>query len=121
MANTTIEFTTEDEDGNEVVHDLPARFEVCPRCGGTGTHVNPSIDGHGITEEERERDWSPEEWDQYLTGFYDVTCYECRGLRVVRIVDEATCDPQLLKEYRKQLREDEAYNRMCEMERRYGA
>jgi hypothetical protein len=115
-----IEWTEYTDDGDELPHELPARYEVCPRCRGTGSHVNPSIDGHGITEEERERDWSDEDWERYLTGFYDVTCYDCKGLRVVKVVDRDACDSELLARYEADLSENEAYERMCEAERRYG-
>jgi hypothetical protein len=120
MAETlTIEWT-EYIDDDEIPHELPAKYEVCPRCRGAGSHTNPSIDGHGITEEERERDWSDEDWERYLNGFYDVTCYECRGLRVVKVVDRENCDSELLARYDKDRADDAAYERMCEMERRYG-
>ena len=39
-------------DGAELELALPAKFEVCHRCQGTGTHTNPSIDGNGITASE---------------------------------------------------------------------
>jgi len=42
---TTVRFTVEDDDGEEHVHELPARWEVCGRCDGEGAHVNPSVDG----------------------------------------------------------------------------
>lgn len=116
-----IDFTTEDDDGNEIIHELPACYEVCSRCSGTGSHVNPSIDGHGITEEEWDRDWSYEERDDYMSGVYDVTCYECGGLRVVLVVDEKTCDKDLLRAYHRDQAEDRAYQNMCEMERKMGA
>lgn len=121
MSTTTIEWTEYTDDDDEIVHELPATFEVCPRCRGAGSHVNPAIDGHGITMDEWENEWSPDEQDTYLSGGYDVTCYECKGLRVVKVVDEAACDPQLLKAYHRHLREEAEYQRMCEMERRYGA
>ena len=31
---------------------FPAKYVVCPRCHGAGTHVNPAIDGNGIGSEE---------------------------------------------------------------------
>jgi hypothetical protein len=121
MSTETIEWSTEDENGSEIVHELPARLEVCPRCRGKGSHVNPSIDGHGITQEERERDWSDDEWDGYLRGDYDVNCYECDGLRVVAVVDRDSCDPDLLKQYDQDQAEEAAFQRMCQAERDMGA
>lgn len=83
-----VRFVLEDEDGNEVEHKLPAKYEVCHRCQGEGTHVNPNVDGHGITAEEWERDWDDESREAYFEGRYDVPCEECDGDRVVAVVDE---------------------------------
>jgi RecJ-like exonuclease len=116
-----IEFATEDNEGNETIHELPARCEVCPRCRGTGSHINPSIDGHGICEDEWERDWSREEREDYMSGVYDVTCYKCKGKRVVVVVDRDLCDQELLRAYDRDQTEERAYEHMCEMERKYGA
>ena len=66
---------------------LPTRFEVCDRCSGHGTHVNPAIDGHGVTADEW-NDWGEESQSMYLSGGYDVSCHECDGMRVVLIVVE---------------------------------
>jgi hypothetical protein len=72
------EFVVVDEQGDE--HELPTRFEVCGRCDGKGTHVNPSVDEHGISPEEFRDD--PDFEEAYFGGVYDVTCYDCRGERV---------------------------------------
>jgi hypothetical protein len=84
--NLTIELNDE-ETGDDVAHDLPAKFEVCPTCEGKGSHVNPSIDSHGISREEFDAD--PEFEEAYFAGRYDVTCHECKGQRVVLVVDES--------------------------------
>lgn len=76
----------DDEDADrDVPATLPLKYDVCPVCAGKGTYVNPSIDEHGITAEERDRDWSPEDWEGYMGGAYDVTCACCQGLRVVLV------------------------------------
>lgn len=117
----TIEHYDENDeyDGDTEV-SIPAKYEVCPRCRGRGKHVNPNIDGHGISAEEWDRDWSQEERERYLSGGYDVTCEECKGLRVVLEPDEETADPGLLKEYYEQQRADADYRREREIERRMG-
>jgi hypothetical protein len=56
-------------------------WEVCSVCRGNGQHVNPSIDAHGITWEEFDED--PDFKEEYFSGLYNVTCYECKGLRVL--------------------------------------
>ena len=87
MAKTKKTFSYEDGDGVEHEVELPGSFEVCGSCRGEGTHVNPSIDGNGITSEEWEHDWDDESREMYMSGGYDVTCYECNGARVVWDVD----------------------------------
>ena len=86
----TVNLYYENDDGEEVEeeYDFPMKFEVCGLCNGKGSHVNPSIDSHGISAEEWDRDWSYEDRETYMSGGYDVSCYECDGQRVV---------PELLK------------------------
>lgn len=115
--NPTITFV----DDNDEEHELPARWRVCGTCDGRGTHVNPSVDGHGIGAEEWERDWSDEEREGYFRGDYDVTCYECKGRTTVMAVDRESCDPELYKKYQEHLREERSYAAMEEMERKMGA
>lgn len=78
----------EDEDGGEREVGIPVSFEVCGTCEGKGRHVNPSVDAHGITGDEWAQ-WSFEERETYLSGGYDVECYECAGKRVVPVPAEA--------------------------------
>lgn len=61
---------------------MTEEFAVCPTCRGKGTHVNPSIDAHGITSEEMD-DLGDDFREDYISGHYDVLCAECNGLRVV--------------------------------------
>lgn len=111
------------EDDDEVVYTLPAKYEVCPTCEGSGKHVNPSIDSHGISAEEFRED--PGFAEDYFRGMYDVPCYECGGRNVVPRIDEGACvsdeDKRALKAWREQLIADADYRRMCEYERRMGA
>jgi len=112
---TTIQFT--DDDGNE--HELPTKYEVCHQCNGHGSHVNPSIDGHGISREEFDAD--PDFEEAYFAGRYDVQCYTCKGLRVVPEVDETQVSPDLLAAYHAHLDSEAEYRQMCRMERMMGA
>jgi hypothetical protein len=64
---------------------LPSKFVVCPRCEGEGKHVNPNVDGNGISAEEFAED--PDFAESYFSGVYDVRCEECHGERVVSAVD----------------------------------
>lgn len=121
-----IEFTYENDDGEEVVVEFPAKYEVCGRCQGEGKHVNPSIDGHGITMDEwYGPDWDDESRDTYMSGGYDVTCHECKGERVVLFVDEDVVDkdPKYKDDwerYQKHQDDEDRYRAECEFERRMG-
>jgi len=75
---------------------VSCRFDVCPTCEGKGTHVNPNIDAQGITAEEWDRDWSREEQVDYISGVFDVSCYKCKGIRVVPVPSNYNC-PDILK------------------------
>lgn len=66
--------------------EVQTKKEVCERCKGEGSHVNPSIDGNGITAQEM-HDAGEEFSDNYRAGVYDVQCEECKGLRVIDVVD----------------------------------
>lgn len=122
-----IQFTIENEDGEESVVDLPTKFTVCPRCEGHGTHLHPDIGGHAYTSEEFNESFDYEEREEYFRhgGRYDVACEECNGLRVVSVVNEEELQQtddgkELLKEYNKHLDNEYDYRRMCEDERRFG-
>ena len=71
-----------DEEGNEIETIVPSRVEVCPHCGGQGRQVPRSFGD--VTDLIRE---DPDFGEEYFAGAYDVTCVECRGLRVVREID----------------------------------
>jgi len=96
----TITITLFDEDGEEVQHELPATNEVCNRCQGFGTHTNPNIDGNGITQSEWE-EWDRDDRESYLNGEYDVSCEECHGNKVVRVVDQDVCSLEQKKLFEK--------------------
>lgn len=82
----------ENDDGDEVEVEVPAKFEVCPKCEGSGSHVNKAVDGHGISREEFDQD--PDFEEAYFSGRYDVTCTECDGLRVAEVIDHDLCTPE---------------------------
>lgn len=86
----TVTLTIWNPEGEEVETDFPAKFDVCGTCEGRGSHVNPSIDRNGITEEEFNED--PDFRESYFSGAYDMQCVECKGLRVVPVVNLEACD-----------------------------
>jgi len=71
-------------------YELATRMEVCPTCRGYGTHVNPAVDAGGFEPDD------PADIEDYLSGVYDVVCYECGGANVVPVVDEARNSDALL-------------------------
>jgi len=96
---TSIVFIEERDDGEEVEHVLPARWEICDRCEGDGHHVNPSIDGNGLTAE----DFEDEDFREgYFGGRYDVRCFTCSGSGKVLVVDAERADKRLLEAYERQ-------------------
>ena len=100
---------------------VPVRFGVCETCEGRGTHVNPSIDAHGIGAEEWMHDWDDEEREGYLNGRYDVECAECKGLRVVEVLDENTAADEVKAAWDNWLAESWSSWAEQEAERRMGA
>jgi hypothetical protein len=72
---------------------LPAKRVVCPQCDGTGKHVNPAIDGHGLSAEDFAED--PDFAESYFSGDYDVCCETCNGSNIIDEVDEYACKKRL--------------------------
>ncbi len=98
-------FTFPLNDNEEFSGYLPVQYVVCPRCEGSGAHVNPSIDGNGLSEELRaDYDFM----EDYMAGVYDIVCECCNGKRVVAEPDFAKWKPGLVAAYRAHL-EEEAY------------
>ena len=116
----TVELETDDGDFVDV--ELPSKFELCPRCDGRGSHVNPSVDGDGLTREDFEQD--PDLEESYFSGVYDVACEECKGLRVGEVPDEEECKRCKLFDQLEAHREAEAdrasYRRECAHEAKMG-
>lgn len=83
-----------DEDDGEYMLALPARYEICDRCRGKGTHTNPNIDGNGISEDEWD-EWGEDEQEMYLSGGYDVRCEEGCDDGKVLVIDEGAVDKSL--------------------------
>lgn len=106
-----------DGDGNET--ELPTVWKVCARCHGEGKHVNPSIDGNGITAEEFAED--PDFREEYFAGAYDVKCYECAGKRVVKVVDEEKLTEEQRRAWYEQEEDRALTDSIYRAERRMGA
>lgn len=76
-------------------YSLPMHKEVCDVCRGEGKMVNRSIDGNGLSPDDYDLD--EDFWDDYHSGYYDVTCDECNGLRVIDVVDSEAMSAEMLK------------------------
>jgi hypothetical protein len=70
----------------EEMVSYPSKYTICEICEGKGKHTNPSIDGNGLTSSDVE-DWDDDTWENYRGGLYDVSCWLCKGERVVEIID----------------------------------
>lgn len=115
-------FTVEDEiTGEEVEHKLPAKWVICDRCRGNGKHVNPNVDGHGISREEFDED--PDFEEAYFAGRYDVRCEADCNDGKVPAVDEENLTEAMKKTYERYLklqdeearyRTEDAYTRRME-------
>jgi hypothetical protein len=93
--------------------------EVCERCRGEGSHVNPNIDGHGLSQEDFDED--PDFKENYMSGVYDVQCEECKGLRVVDVPDIESLPKELQEDYWRREQADRDSDAEVEAERRYFA
>jgi hypothetical protein len=76
----------DDGDGERDI-EFPATVEVCDVCDGAGRHVNPSIDGNGITSEDM-AELGDDFREDYFSGAYDVQCRQCHGRNVMLVIDE---------------------------------
>lgn len=107
-------FTWYNEEGEEVSHIFPVTNEVCDRCEGYGTHLNPSIGNHGYSMEEFRESFDEEEAAEYFRrgGRYDVQCEECHGAKVVPVVDEKKLTPEQKKLFEEYCESEEESARM---------
>ena len=109
----------EDDDGEEESVTVALKYEVCPTCEGKGKHVNPSIDCDGLTAEDFAED--PDFREEYMSGRYDVTCYGCKGKRVVLELDRDSVDTTVLARIDSMLQERDEDEAERAAERRMGA
>jgi RecJ-like exonuclease len=101
-----------DNDETEII--LPLEWGVCPICQGNGSHVNSTIDSHGIGQEEFDAD--PDFAESYFSGQYDVPCNECKGKRVV----PTSKDARFVKAVQEAEDDDYRCKQEAASERRFG-
>jgi hypothetical protein len=113
----SLKFTHYDEvDGEEEI-TIPARYVVCSRCHGEGTH--DCWEG-GMTGEEMEEQ-GPEFFEDYMNGVYSKPCTVCEGKRVELVPDEKRAHYSDLEKYTRQLEADAEIEAIYRMERMAGA
>lgn len=104
--------------------EFPAKREVCGCCDGKGTTYlgwsdseQPAFTYEDFAEE------GPDFYEDYMTGRYDRQCPECKGLRVIKVIEEKSV-PEKLKPlyqaYRESLEADYYFDAISEAERRFG-
>lgn len=103
------------EDGSGSPIEVVLKWEVCPTCEGRGSHVNPSIDAHGLTAEDFSED--PDFREDYMRGLYDQPCNECHGRRVVPVMDPDHNTPAIIKQVERWERNEAQarYEHQCEL------
>jgi hypothetical protein len=99
-------------------HKLQTKYILCPRCLGTGQHVNPAIDGNGLSDERAD---DHEFMAEYVTGTYDVICEACNGLRVVKEIDRSASPQAVVEDWDEWCRSEAETTAIYAAERRLGA
>lgn len=117
--NVVIGCFTDGPDGEYFDLVWPGIKEICVRCDGEGTHVNPAIDEHGISPEEFRKD--PEFKQAYFEGRYDITCQMCEGEKIILSPDLGSLPINVREEYEKMQRHHDQVERESASERRWGA
>ncbi len=115
-----VKFEVMNANGLERTLSLPAKYEICNQCRGKGTHVNPNIDGHGISAEEWHNEWDEESRENYMRGVYDVRCHSLCENGKVLVVDFDKLPKRLADRIMKEQGDKAAYEAEAAHERRMG-
>lgn len=105
--------------GNSFEVSLPAHRVVCPTCDGQGAHVNPAVDGHGLSHDDFAED--PDFAEAYFTGRYDVRCEECDGRNVIDEINWDALTEKMKDRVNRQREQETADEFGWRCERRMGA
>ena len=65
---------------------VQGKMEVCPTCGGRGTHFRSDLDENELIDLYRE-DGDYEGLESYYAGAFDQTCEQCKGQNVIAAPD----------------------------------
>jgi hypothetical protein len=121
MTTRTITVEIYDDYGDEIEHELPAIYKVCPDCEGEGSVLHEAIRTHAYTADDwaQEDDEFREEYMRGGKGIYGVQCPTCSGDRVTLAVDDETLSPEqretfkLWQEQERERAQSEADDRRC--------
>ena len=94
----------------------PAKYEVCWKCQGTGTHVHEAL---SCPSQEYLED--PDFMEEYWAGHHDVICTECKGKRVLLEIDWDNCTTEQKEEAQEYYDSIQYLHAEEEAERRMGA
>ena len=82
-------------DEDRIVH-LPAKYEICSTCRGTGGH---SLRFGAITQRDRE-EWDDDSFEAYMRGDYDEKCEDCEGSGKVLVDHQHRTAAQQARQHR---------------------
>lgn len=106
------------EDGSFEEIELPTVWEICWDCRGEG---KSSAYLGAFTQEDIERDWEPDEWEDYMAGAYDRVCEHCGGSGKVKEVDYEALSPEMQKRWDQHCKEEAEFEAISRAERAMGA
>jgi len=78
-------FSYYDEDDNRITLSLPATWEDCSFCDGTGKTLRGGLAGAVFTAEDINED--PEFFEDMANGAFDVPCDKCKGSGAMKAYD----------------------------------
>ncbi len=102
--------------GNSFEVALPAKRIVCDACNGEGTELRGGLKGLCISDEALE---DPDFCRSYFGGDYDVPCSECKGLRVLDVVDDERLSVKMADRYWRAIQDARDSDAADAAERRY--
>lgn len=124
MANL-INFTEFNDNGDEINHNLPAKWAICHKCEGGGyqSRIPGSFGADDLDEWFGDSDERDEFVAEYMKpgGAYDEHCSECNGSGKVLELDRESCDQTVLKAYDHAMQEQYEMDAMYAAERAMGA
>ncbi len=71
----------------EFGHEPRTSWAICHVCRGEGGHSRRL----GVVDP---NEWDPDEWDDYMSGYYNARCERCDGAGKYREIDEGALSPE---------------------------